>query len=137
MTQTLSSAVCGIFRAAALVSMMLLFSGVGLAQKVVTARAAIPFKFWAEGYEFQAGDYVFDNQVPGQPRSIVKERTQLPGSQSFSTAFRQKRKNPKRYSCFETESTFYLNSGVFRLATWLRPSSSTAARRASNSANCR
>jgi hypothetical protein len=42
-----------------------LFSGLGLAQKVVTARATIPFEFWAEGHQFQAGDYVFDNEVPG------------------------------------------------------------------------
>ena len=74
MTQTLSSAVCGIFRAAALVSMMLLFAGVGLARKVVTARATIPFTFWAEGHEFRAGDYVFDNEVPGSA-SIHREGT--------------------------------------------------------------
>jgi hypothetical protein len=42
-----------------------LFSGLGLAQKVVTARATISFEFWAEGHQFQAGDYVFDNEVPG------------------------------------------------------------------------
>jgi hypothetical protein len=40
-------------------------SDLGLAQKVVTARATIPFTFWAEGHEFQAGDYVSDNEVPG------------------------------------------------------------------------
>jgi hypothetical protein len=74
MTQTLSSVVCGIFRAAALVSMMLLFAGVGLARKVVTARATIPFTFWAEGHEFRAGDYVFDNEVPGFA-SIHREGT--------------------------------------------------------------
>jgi hypothetical protein len=76
MTQTLSSVVRGIFRAAALVSMMLLLSGVGLAQKVVTARATIPFKFWAEGHEFQAGDYIFDNEVPGCA-SIHRERNKF------------------------------------------------------------
>jgi hypothetical protein len=92
-------------------------SDLGLAQKVVTARATIPFTFCAEGHEFQAGDYVSDNEVPVQLRSIVKEQTQLTGSQSFSTPFRQSRKNPKLYSCFETESTFYLNSGAFRLAS--------------------
>jgi hypothetical protein len=55
MTRTPSSVVRGTFRAATLVSMMLLLSGVGLAQKVVTARATIPFKFWADGHEFRAG----------------------------------------------------------------------------------
>jgi hypothetical protein len=44
---------------------ILLFSGLGLAQKVVTARASIPFNFWAQGHEFQAGDYIFDNEFPG------------------------------------------------------------------------
>jgi hypothetical protein len=44
---------------------VLLLSGLGLAQKVVTARATIPFDFWAEGHQFQAGNYVFDNEVPG------------------------------------------------------------------------
>jgi hypothetical protein len=65
MTETFSRFVLGIFRAGALVCVILLFSGLGLAQKVVTARSTIPFKFWAEGHEFQAGNYVFDNEVPG------------------------------------------------------------------------
>jgi len=54
--------------------MVVLLSGLGLAQKVVTARANIPFTFWAEGHEFQAGDYLFDNAVPGSA-SIHRERT--------------------------------------------------------------
>jgi hypothetical protein len=54
--------------------MVLLLSGLGLAQKVVTARATIPFKFWAQDHEVQAGDYVFDNEVPGSA-SIHRERT--------------------------------------------------------------
>jgi hypothetical protein len=54
--------------------MVLSLSGLGSAQKVVTARATIPFKFWAEGHEFQAGDYVFDNEVPGSA-SIHREGT--------------------------------------------------------------
>ena len=74
MTRILSSVVRGTFRAATLVSMMLVLSGVGLAQKVVTARATIPFTFWAEGHEFQAGDYVFDNEVPGSA-TIHREGT--------------------------------------------------------------
>ena len=52
-------------RAGTLVCVILLFSGLGLAQKVVTAKATIPFNFWAQGHEFQAGDYVFDSEVPG------------------------------------------------------------------------
>jgi hypothetical protein len=54
-----------LLRAGALVCAVLWLSGLGLAQKVVTARATIPFNFWAQGHEFQAGDYVFDNEVPG------------------------------------------------------------------------
>lgn len=38
------------------------------------AKATIPFNFWAEGHEFQAGDYVFDNQVPGSA-SIHRDGT--------------------------------------------------------------
>ena len=53
-----------ILRAGALVCVVLLLSGSGLAQKV-TARATIPFNFWAQDHEFTAGDYVFDNEVPG------------------------------------------------------------------------
>ncbi len=65
MTRTFSKVVFAIFRARALVCVILLFTSLGLAQKVVTAKATIPFNFWAEGHEFQAGDYVFDNEVPG------------------------------------------------------------------------
>jgi len=65
MTRTFSRFALAILRAGALICMVLLLSGLGLAQKVVTARATIPFTFWAEGHEFQAGDYVFDNEVPG------------------------------------------------------------------------
>src|ERR1700733_7013382 len=49
----------------ALVSVLLLLSSFGHAQKVLNARATIPFKFWVQDHEFQAGDYVFDNEVPG------------------------------------------------------------------------
>src|ERR1700693_5050254 len=49
----------------ALVSVLLLLSSFGHEKKVVSARAPIPFKFWAQDHEFQAGDYVFDNEVPG------------------------------------------------------------------------
>ena len=65
MTRTFSRFSLAILRAGALICMVLLLSGLGLAQKAVTARATIPFNFWAEGYEFQAGDYLFDNAVPG------------------------------------------------------------------------
>jgi hypothetical protein len=65
MMRTFLTFVLAILRAGALVSVVLLQSGLGLAQKVVTARAAIPFNFWAQDHEFQAGDYLFDNAVPG------------------------------------------------------------------------
>jgi hypothetical protein len=74
MTKTFSRFAHAINRAGALLSMVLLLSGLGLAQKVATARATIPFTFWAEGHEFQAGDYLFDNAVPGSA-SIHREGT--------------------------------------------------------------
>jgi hypothetical protein len=74
MTRTFSRFALAIRRAGALIYMVVLLSGLGLAQRVETARATIPFKFWAEGHEFQAGDYVFDNEVPGSA-SIHRERT--------------------------------------------------------------
>jgi hypothetical protein len=72
--RTFSAFALAILRAGALVSVVLLLSGLGLAQKVVTARATIPFEFWAEGHEFQAGDYVFDNEFPSSA-TIHREGT--------------------------------------------------------------
>ena len=74
MTGIFSRFSLAILRAGALVSVVLLLSGLGLAQKVVTARATIPFTFWAQDHEFQAGDYVFDNEVPGSA-TIHREGT--------------------------------------------------------------
>jgi len=74
MTKTFSRFALAILRAGALICTVPLLSGLGLAQKVVTARATIPFKFWAQDHEFQAGDYVFDNEVPGSAW-IHRERT--------------------------------------------------------------
>ncbi len=74
MAQTFSKVVFAIFRAGALVCVVLLLSGLGLAQKMVTARTTIPFSFGAEGHEFQAGDYVFDNEVPSSA-TIHREGT--------------------------------------------------------------
>jgi hypothetical protein len=74
MTSTFLRFALAIVRAGALICMVMLLSGLGLAQKVVNARATIPINFWAEGHEFQAGDYVFDNEVPGSA-SIHRERT--------------------------------------------------------------
>jgi hypothetical protein len=58
----------------ALVCVLLLVSNFSFAQQMVTAKATIPFNFWAEGHEFQAGYYVFDNEVPGSA-SIHREGT--------------------------------------------------------------
>ncbi len=74
MTRTFSRFALAILRAGALICMVPLLSSLGFAQKVVTARATIPFNFWAEGREFQAGDYVFDNEVPGFA-AMHRERT--------------------------------------------------------------
>jgi len=74
MIRTFSTFVLAILRAGALVSVVLLLSGLGLAQQVVTARATISFNFWAQGCEFKAGDYVFDNALPGSA-TIHREGT--------------------------------------------------------------
>jgi hypothetical protein len=74
MTRTFSRFAPAILRAGALICMVILLSGLGLAQKVVTARATIPFNFWAQDHEFQAGDYVFDNGFPGSA-TIHREGT--------------------------------------------------------------
>ena len=107
MTRTLSSVVRGIFRAAALVSMMLLLSGVGLAQKVVTARATIPFKFWAQGHEFQAGDYVFDNEVPGSA-SIHREGTNSATGVSIILYAVPREKETPRVIFVRRDGTYFL-----------------------------
>lgn len=74
MTKTFSRFALAMVRTGALVCMVLVLSGLGLAQTVVTAKATIPFTFWAEGHEFEAGEYVFDNEVPGSA-SIHREGT--------------------------------------------------------------
>jgi hypothetical protein len=79
----------------ALVWFLLLLSNVGFAQKTVTAKATIPFKFWAEGHEFQAGDYVFDNEVPSSA-SIHREGTNSAiGVSIILYAVPEEKQNPK------------------------------------------
>ena len=65
MTTRVSSLVFLISRAGALlVCVRFLLSSLSFGQRVVVARATILFNFWAQGHEFQAGDYVFkDNEV--------------------------------------------------------------------------
>jgi hypothetical protein len=95
MTRTFSTFVLAALRAGALGCVVLLFSGLGLAQKVVTARASIPFTFWAQGHEFQAGDYVFDNEVPGSA-AIHREGTNLGSGVSIILyAVPQEKENPR------------------------------------------
>jgi hypothetical protein len=95
MTRTSSTFVLAILRAGALGCVVLLFSGLGLAQKVVTAKATIPFDFWAEGHHFQAGDYVFDNEVPGSA-SIHREGTNSGiGVSIILYAIPEEKDNPK------------------------------------------
>jgi len=74
MTRTCSNFVLAILRAGAVFSLGVVLSGLGLAQEVVTARATIPFKFWVQGQELQAGDYTFDNGFPGSA-TIHREGT--------------------------------------------------------------
>jgi len=75
--------------------MVLLLSGLGLAQKVVTARATIPFKFWAQDHEFQAGDYVFDNAVPGSASIHHKGTNAGIGVSLILYAVPQEEENPR------------------------------------------
>jgi|SRR5580692_10865566 hypothetical protein len=94
MTRTFSRLVLAIFRAGALACMILLFSGLGLAQEGVTARAAIPLTFWAEGHEFQAGNYLFDNEIPGST-TIHREGTNSGiGASIILYAVPQEKDNP-------------------------------------------
>ena len=95
MTRTFSRFALAILRAGALICMVLLLSGLGLAQKVVTARATIPFKFWAQDHGFQAGDYVFDNEVPGSA-AIHREGTNSGiGVSIILYAVPQEKENPR------------------------------------------
>jgi hypothetical protein len=65
MTRTLSRLAIAILRGGTLAGMVFVLFSPGFAQEVVTARATIPFKFWVQGQELQAGDYTFDNGFPG------------------------------------------------------------------------
>ena len=95
MTRTFSTFVLAMLRAGALGCVVLLFSGLGLAQQVVTARATIPFDFWAEGHQFQAGNYVFDNEVPGTA-AIHREGTNSGiGVSIILYAVPQEKENPR------------------------------------------
>jgi hypothetical protein len=95
MAQRLSKVVVAVFRAGALVCVVLLISGLGLAQKVVTARATIPFNFWAEGHEFQAGDYVFDNEVPSSATIRREGTNSAVGVSIILYAVPQDKENPR------------------------------------------
>ena len=93
--RTFSTFVLAILRAGALVCVVLLLSDLGLAQKVVTARATIPFNFWAQDHEFRAGDYVFDNEVPGTA-AIHREGTNSGiGVSIILYAIPQEKENPR------------------------------------------
>ena len=95
MTRTFSTFVFAILRAGTLVCAVVLLSGFGLAQTVVTARATIPFTFWAQDHEFQAGDYVFDNEVPGSA-TIRREGTNSSiGVSIILYAVPEEKDNPK------------------------------------------
>ena len=95
MTRTFSTFVLTIFRAGTLVSVVLLLSGLALTQQVVTARATIPFNFGAQNHEFQAGDYVFLNEVPGSA-AIHREGTNSGiGVSIILYAVPQEKENPR------------------------------------------
>jgi hypothetical protein len=95
MTKTFSTFALAILRACALMCMVLLLSSLGLAQKAVTTKASIPFKFWAQDHEFQAGNYLFDNAVPGSA-SILREGTNSAiGVSVILYAIPSERENPR------------------------------------------
>jgi hypothetical protein len=71
------------------------FSGLALTQTVVTARATIPFEFWAEGHQFQAGDYVFDNEVPGSAAIHRKGTNSRIGVSIILYAVPEEKDNPR------------------------------------------
>ena len=95
MTRTFSTFVLTILPAGALVSVVLLLSGPALAQQVVTARATIPFEFWAEGDQFQAGDYVVDNEVPSVAAIHRKGTNSGIGVSVVLYAVPQEKENPR------------------------------------------
>jgi len=95
MTRTFSTLVLAILRTGVLGCVVFSFSGLGLAQKVVTARATIPFEFWAEGHQFQAGDYVFDNEVPGSAAIHRKGTNSSIGVSIILYAVPEEKDNPR------------------------------------------
>jgi hypothetical protein len=95
MTRTFSRFAPAILRTGALICMVLLLSGLGVAQRVVTARATIPFNFWAEGHEFQAGDYVFDNEVPGSASIHLEGTNSAIGVAVILSAIPSEKENPR------------------------------------------
>src|ERR1700758_4445909 len=106
MTRIFSRFSLAILRAGALICMVLLLSGFGMAQKVVTARATIPFNFWAQDHEFQAGDYLFDNAVPGSA-SIHREGTNSGiGISVILYAVPQEKENPRVIFLLRDEKYF-------------------------------
>jgi hypothetical protein len=106
MTRTFSTFVLTILRAGALVSVVLLVSGVGLAQQMVAARATIPFNFGAQSHEFQAGDYIFDNEVPGSVAIHRKGTNSGIGVSIILYAVPQEKETPRVIFVFRDEKYF-------------------------------
>jgi hypothetical protein len=79
MTRTFSTFVLATLRAGAFVSVVPLLSGLGLAQKVVTARATIPFKLGTRPQVPSWGLCLRQRGAGVQLRSTVKEQTQVIG----------------------------------------------------------
>jgi hypothetical protein len=128
MTWTFPRLALAILRACALICMVLLLSGLGLAQKAVTARATIPFDFWAQDHEFQAGDYLFDNAVPGSA-SIHREGTNSAiGVSVILYAAPSEKENPRVIFVRRDGKYFLVELWVSRTGTWLPPNSNIAAR---------
>jgi hypothetical protein len=108
------------------VSVVLLLSGRGLAQQVVTGRATIPFNFWAQGHEFQAGDYVFDNEVPGSA-AIHREGTNLGiGVSIILYAVPQEKETRRVIFVLRDGKCFLFELWSVQASTWLLPTSGIA-----------
>jgi hypothetical protein len=106
MTAAFSRFALATLRVGAFVCGLLLLSGRGLAQKVVTATATIPFTFWAQDHEFQAGDYVFDNAVPGSASIHHKGTNSGTGVSLILYAVPQEEENPRAIFVRRNEKYF-------------------------------
>jgi hypothetical protein len=112
----------------ALACVLLLLSSFGHAQKVVNARATIPFKFWAQDHEFQAGDYVFDNEAPGSAWVHREGTNSGIGISIILYAVPAEEENPRVIFVRRDEKYFIVEIWGVQSGMWLPPTSNIAAK---------